>query len=158
MNIFYLDKNVSKCAEAHNNRHCVKMILETAQLLSTSHRVLDGEDCPQHLYKATHKNHPSAIWARENESNYNWLYSLFEALSLEYTYRYDKEHLSFRKLGESLKFPPKNIPRGKFFPPPTAMPDACVRDTVVESYRNYYMTRKRRLGAWKNREKPEWWE
>ena len=42
MNIFYLDHNVRKCAEMHNNKHCVKMILEYAQILSTAHRVLDG--------------------------------------------------------------------------------------------------------------------
>ena len=42
MNIFYLDHDVTKCAEMHNDKHCVKMILEYAQLLSTAHRVLDG--------------------------------------------------------------------------------------------------------------------
>ena len=42
MNIFYLDHDVRKCAEMHNDKHTVKMILEYAQLLSTAHRVLDG--------------------------------------------------------------------------------------------------------------------
>ena len=44
MNIFYLHNNPQICAEMHNNSHCVKMILETAQLLSTAHRVLDGQE------------------------------------------------------------------------------------------------------------------
>ena len=42
MNIFYLDNHVSRCAEMHNDKHCIKMILEYAQLLSTAHRVIDG--------------------------------------------------------------------------------------------------------------------
>ena len=42
MNIFYLDKEVVPCAQMHLDKHCVKMILEYAQLLSTAHRVLDG--------------------------------------------------------------------------------------------------------------------
>ena len=157
MNIFYLDHNVEKCAEYHNNRHCVKMILEYAQLLSTAHRLIDGEDCDDTVYKATHKNHPSAIWARENAENYNWLYSLFEALCNEYEYRYDKTHLSWTKLGEALKSPPKNIPRGKFYPPTPAMPDVCKLDNSLDSYRNYYITKKKHLFGWKDRLIPEWW-
>lgn len=29
MNIFYLDHNTTKCAQYHNDKHVVKMILET---------------------------------------------------------------------------------------------------------------------------------
>ena len=47
MNIFYLHRDVDTCAEMHNDKHVVKMILEYAQLLSTAHRVLDGEE---HIY------------------------------------------------------------------------------------------------------------
>ncbi len=42
MNIFYLDSDPRICAQMHNDKHCVKMILEYAQLLSTAHRVIDG--------------------------------------------------------------------------------------------------------------------
>ena len=67
MNIFYLHKDPKTCAEMHCDKHVVKMVLEYAQLLSTAHRVLDGDEWADkaQLYKATHKNHPSAIWARE---------------------------------------------------------------------------------------------
>ena len=61
MNVFFLDYSTEKCAEYHNDKHCVKMILEYAQLLSTAHRVLDGDDSISVVYKATHKNHPSAF-------------------------------------------------------------------------------------------------
>ena len=42
MNIFYLDRDEQKAAQYHCDKHVVKMILESAQLLSTAHRVLDG--------------------------------------------------------------------------------------------------------------------
>jgi hypothetical protein len=43
MNIFYLDPNPKICAEMHVDKHVCKMVIEYAQLLSTTHRVLDGE-------------------------------------------------------------------------------------------------------------------
>ena len=43
MNIFYLHKDPQQCARLHCDKHVVKMIIEYAQLLSTTHRVLDGE-------------------------------------------------------------------------------------------------------------------
>ena len=44
MNIFYLDTNPALCAEYHCDKHVVKMIIEYAQMLSTAHRVIDGEE------------------------------------------------------------------------------------------------------------------
>ena len=44
MNIFYLDENPWVNAEMHCDKHCVKMILETAQMLCTAHRSLDGDE------------------------------------------------------------------------------------------------------------------
>ncbi|MEK9955017.1 MAG: hypothetical protein VW577_06375, partial [Pelagibacteraceae bacterium] len=64
------------------------MILEYAQLLSTAHHVLDGEDAPEGIYKKTHVNHPSAVWARQNRDNYLWLYVLFIECLAEYKRRY----------------------------------------------------------------------
>lgn len=57
MNIFYLSRDPVLCAEMHCDKHVVKMILETAQLLSTAHWEL-GSTAP---YKPTHKNHPLAL-------------------------------------------------------------------------------------------------
>ena len=42
MNIFYLDKDPVKAAEMSCDKHVVKMILESAQMLCTAKRVLDG--------------------------------------------------------------------------------------------------------------------
>ena len=94
MNIFYLNKDTKIAAIQHNDKHCVKMILEYAQMLSTAHRECDGDKRANHLsmYKKAHLNHPSTVWTRENEAQYNWLYELFVALADEYSYRYEKKH------------------------------------------------------------------
>ena len=85
MNIFYLDSRPDTAAEMHCDKHCVKMILEYAQLLSTAHRVLDGDDAHPDLYKIAHKNHPSTRWTRSSEDHYVWLYELFRNLSIEFS-------------------------------------------------------------------------
>ena len=157
MNVFYLDHDTQKCAEYHNDKHCVKMILEYAQLLSTAHRLIDGDDCNQLVYKSTHKNHPSSIWARENKSNYEWLYDLFWRLCNEYTHRYEKVHLSYKKLRLILAYPPKNMNGGDFTQPTPAMPDECkTPNDSLASYRFYYQTEKDHIAKWTKRDKPDW--
>ena len=62
MNIFYLSNDPVQAAAYQYNKHVVKMILETAQLLCTAHHELQSAvDVP---YKPTHRTHPSAIWVR----------------------------------------------------------------------------------------------
>lgn len=178
MNIFALHKSPEIAAKLHCDKHTVKMIVEYAQLLSTAHRILDGsvysektqsnrnikrwklsDFRDQHLYKASHINHPSAIWARYNIENYNWLYSLFCFLCDEYTYRYGKVHLTDSKLREILGHVPNNINHiGKMTPIPQAMPDYCKKPDYVDGYRNYYKLEKRPFAKWTNREIPEWFE
>lgn len=91
MNIFVLDRDVKKCAIYHNDKHVVKMILESAQLLCGVHHMTESNinDIP---YKLSHKNHPCSIWAREDISNYLWLCELGLELCKEYTYRYGRRH------------------------------------------------------------------
>lgn len=175
MNIFFLNNIPKECAQMHVDKHCVKMILEYAQLLSTAHRVIDGveyiddssgrkikrwklggsyEDI---LYKATHINHPSAIWVRQRESHYRWLFGLWIELMNEYTYRYGKVHASSRLIGY-LNRPPINIEFGGGFDQPTpAMPDKYkVPGDSIQSYKNYYNGDKQHLANWKNRIQPLW--
>ena len=76
MNVFYLDKDPVLAASYHCDKHCVKMIVESAQLLSTAHRLLDEDDAHSNLYKVAHKNHPSTIWVRSSLENYTWLYAV----------------------------------------------------------------------------------
>lgn len=156
MNIFYLSNDPVECAQQHCDKHVVKMILETAQLLSNAHHMLDGDQVITPIYKLTHKNHPSAVWVRQRESHYRWLFSLWCALLDEYTYRYGKVHASTRLMCY-LNKPPVNIEfGGGFEPPPPAMPDEFKVASTIQSYRNYYMGPKRSFATWKKREAPAW--
>ena len=161
MNIFYLSQDPQEAALMHNDKHCVKMILESAQMLCTAHRVLDGDDkCNgMFMYKEAHKNHPSTKWTRENVYNYKWLFNLFEALCDEYTYRYGKLHATDLKLRETLRVTPLRIPfiNTGFTEPPQCMPEEYKTSDTVEAYRQYYMGEKSSFSTWKNRQTPEWY-
>jgi len=137
------------------------MILESAQMLSTAHRELDGNNVPDILYKSTHKNHPSTIWARSSKQHYNWLFRLFRMLSAEYSIRYSehnfKVHKTWDKLGKILETAPKNIKDNGWVEPPQCMPDHCKRPNTIDAYRNYYMTEKASISRWKYSNQPTWW-
>ena len=156
MNIFFLHLDPKTCAQMHVNKHVVKMILETAQLLCTAHHLhpnLLGYIPP---YKMTHKNHPSAIWTRESMSNYKWLCELGKELCIEYTYRYGKIHKSEKYIDDLMLNLPDIEDKG-FSEPRQAMPDIYKDENdSLEAYRNYYFFEKVDLHSWKNREKPFW--
>ena len=141
MNIFYLHPNAREAAIMQCDTHVVKMILESAQLLSTAHRELDGDDWADEvgLYKSTHKNHPSAVWARSSKPHYDWLYDHFVALCDEYKYRYDKTHLTDTKFRDVLDYAPPSILHTKFEEPPQCMPDEYKHERTTRAYRNYYV-------------------
>ena len=86
MNIFILDRNLKKCAQYHCDRHVVKMILESAQLLSTVLRINDIDEG----YRPTHQNHPCTLWAGKSLTNWIWLRKLAENLNSEYKFRFNK--------------------------------------------------------------------
>jgi len=155
MNIFLLDYDVKKCAQAHVDKHVVKMILETAQLLCGVHWVTDSQSTAP--YKLSHKNHPCSIWTRESLSNYLYLCELGLELCYEYTYRYGKRHKSQDVIEWCIVNKP-NIEDKGFTEPAKAMPDEYKVDDVVESYRNYYCGAKSGFAVWKGREIPYWYE
>jgi len=180
MNIFYLHPDHVRCAQEHIDKHVVKMCIEYAQLMSTAHRVIDGKlwygrtingrkiaryfhsdpEMNSILYKASHINHPSAIWVRKSENNYNWLYNMWTALAEEYTHRYGRVHESFTKLEYHLLLPPDNIPKAGWTQPPPAMkayPQCIVEGDSITSYRNYYWEAKSDFASWTKRDKPIWW-
>jgi len=145
MNIFYLHYNPRICAKWHVDRHVVKMILETCQLLCTAIWLCGGT---AHC-KPTHQNHPSAIWTRANKENWIWLQKLGIALCEEYTYRYEKVHV-LEKVIRELCVP--DLPDGDFYEPTPAMPNEykCTNNSLM-SYRNYYILGKCHLHFWKKR-------
>ena len=139
MNIFYLDESPVVAAKVQYNKHVVKMILESAQMLCAAHHVLGSKlDIP---YKLAHKNHPSTIWVRENSIHYDWLYFHMQASGFEYTKRYGKEHMSITKC-RHLHVHPENIPHEPFEQPPQCMPDEYKDKCSIKAYWNYYIGEK----------------
>ncbi len=175
MNIFYLHRQPAESATYHCDKHVVKMVIEYAQLLSTAHRMLDGDhyidassgrriqrwrlsesDREGVLYKASHVNHPSAIWVRKNKVQYQYMYELFVSLCDEYTHRYGRVHMTDYKLRNFLSTPPVNIPTGIFTDPPQCMPDNCKQSITVNAYREYYIKEKKGFAKWTSRQIPSW--
>lgn len=178
MNIFYLSESPKEAAEMHCDKHVVKMIVETAQLLSTAHRILDGklvqgltasgrkakrwviDDCrEERLYKATHANHPSAVWCRQTVDQYNFTHDLLNHLCAEYTHRYGKEHkVEHSGLLFDLSLTPHNLVTKGWKDPPPAMPDYCKVGSSVNSYRAYYINEKKKFARWTKRPVPTWFQ
>lgn len=164
MNIFILDWIPALCALYHCDKHVIKMILESVQLLYSAHWILDGEPLNWTIkpYKLTHKNHPCAVWVRTSNCNYIWLFNLAVELSNEYTKRYGKYHACNIHL-HHLKTLPKNIPNNNFLTPPAlAMPDVYKNLTyddkfeyAVKAYREYYKNDKKDLLTYKT-QRPLW--
>ncbi len=183
MNIFTTNDCPIVSAQEMCDKHVVKMIVEYAQLMSTAHRVLDGEqyegrtrlnrrikrwlhpdkDMEEILYKASHIKHPSGIWCRATTANYEWLYKHFMASCKEYTRRYGKVHATETKLAEVFKNPPKNLPKGKQteFAVAIAENQTCRQVPgfdklpVVKKYQQYILNDKP-FAKWTNRTAPKW--
>tara|TARA_B110001450_G_scaffold255946_1_gene284838 strand:- start:377 stop:868 length:492 start_codon:yes stop_codon:yes gene_type:complete len=150
MNIFYLHSDPKVAASYFYDKHKVKMILECAQMLCTAHIALGNENVP---YKKSHLNHPSSVWVRANNENYQWLYNHMLALGEEYTKRYKRTHLTITKCKDILAVAPLNIPTGSFNEPPQCMPDEYkVDNDSVSAYWNYYEQDKYKI-ANKNEQK-----
>jgi len=160
MNIFYFYDCPEKSAQAQPDKMLVKMPLETAQMLCTAHRELDGDEYADEvgLYKRAYWNHPCTVWARETHSNYRWLYKHFLALGDEYTFRYGKTHKSVDNLYKGLDQLPKNIPLDAMTPLAQAMPDKYKRlYDPIQAYRDYCINEKHYAKWEQGRAKPDWW-
>ena len=151
MNIFKLDKSPVVSARYACDKHVVKMILESAQMLCSVH---PQGDAP---YKRSHYNHPCTKWVRESQRNYEWLLLHAYALCDEYTLRYKKVHKT-EKVIERCDNNRPDLPSVKLTQQPSCMPDYCKVESVVESYRNYYNNEKSHFAKWTNRETPKWFK
>jgi hypothetical protein len=154
MNIFILDMDTKKASEYHVDKHIVKMPLETAQMLCTSHHENSNLITP---YKKTHINHPCNKWTRESIMNYRWLIELGLNLCDEYEFRYKRVHKCKEVILWCKENEPNlpNVPMTKFA---LAMPNEFKTSCAIESYRAYYNGEKRHIYAWKGRFEPSWVE
>tara|TARA_A100001015_G_C14714381_1_gene603395 strand:+ start:138 stop:722 length:585 start_codon:yes stop_codon:yes gene_type:complete len=187
MNIFVLSTDPVIAAQMQCDKHVPKMLVESGQMLSTAHRVLDGhltrrpsksgktmvrywdlyegqDDLEAELcyYKAVHVGHPCTVWSMESDSNYRWHWQHMKALSEEYTYRYGKSHKTERELLWQIQSPPRNIPKGPMTTFKLAMqsnPECMFPDDPVRSYRAFYHTKQYRFKmVWTKRSVPEWFQ
>ena len=154
MNIFYLHKDPEKAARYQYNKHVVKMILESAQMLCTAHHCYGDKWQKENVpYKQAHLNHPSTVWARRSKATYMWLFSHMMGLGHEYWLRYGKQHLSISKCSMFLSKPPVHIQGEEFVQPPQAMPDKYKDPCSIQAYWNYYIGEKH-VVVNLNKEKP----
>ena len=186
MNIFILSLDPIEAAQMQCDKHVPKMLVESGQMLSTTHRVLDGkltrrpsksgktmvkywdlyegaDDLEAELlyYKAVHVGHPCTKWTMESDENYRWHWEHMKALANEYTYRYGKIHKTERELPWQIQSPPRNIPKGPMTDFKLAMKanPECMFDDPVKSYRAFYQTKQYRFPmVWTKRPVPEWFQ
>lgn len=154
MNIFVLDNFPKFAAEYHCDKHVVKMIVETAQLLSTAHHINGSDVHKDAIYKSTHVNHPCSLWVRESLENYHWAWELATYLCEEYAKRYRKIHKTMEVVKTLSSFPRFN--NYKATPFCQAMPEKYRQVDAVNAYRQYYINEKMHIATWKT-EIPIWW-
>jgi hypothetical protein len=141
------------------DKHVVKMLVETAQLLSTVwHECAAPEDVPALAYRPSHQRHPCAIWARTSSMNYFWLHDHGLAMADEYTLRYAGRRHASRAVIEARRVPPLEcVPVGALTPFAQCMPDQYKREgDPVAAYRAYYLGDKSRFATWRGRKTPDW--
>ena len=154
MNIFILDSNQELCAQYHCDKHVSKMILETAQIMST---VMHKKNV-KGPYLPTHSKHPCVLWAEESISNYRWLGELGYELNKEYMFRYNKKspHASKKIIATCMdfKFSDKGITNF-----PQAMPNKYkVSGDAIKAYREFYKGEKAHFAKWTKRSIPDWFK
>lgn len=156
MNIFFLSLNPKEAARLHCDKHVVKMILETAQLLYSAHWLLNPENLHEKAYKLAHKNHPCSKWVRESVSNYMWLCALGWWLCKEFNYRYEKIHKTEYHIVWLIHNAPKSIPIIGFTTPAQAMPDIYKQQDTILAYQTFYLESKFKQRQIVNYTKREW--
>ncbi len=152
MNIFILDTDPIKAAQYQCNKHVVKMIVESAQMLSTAYHDVVAP------YRHTHVNHPCSLWARWSFQNFVWLVAHAKELCSEYTKRYKKVHKTEAIIDWFIANPP-NLPDRGLTPFVIAIKDQKYHLTdAVSSYRAYYIGDKARFAKWSPKAAPpSWW-
>ncbi len=155
MNIFHLHTDPKICAEYHCDKHVVKMILETAQMLSTAYRRNFGDN--DDLYKTAYPKHPMTIWVGDSGANFFWSVRLLDQLLYQYTMRYNKVHKydvqdsvkHFSTLNENSNLP--EIPQTPFA---NATPYKDMN--TIHAYRHFYRMDKSKFARWKYTDMPSW--
>ena len=148
MNIFVSSFDAKESAQALDDKRLIKMILETAQIISTNTNLAGLRSGP---YKTTHQNHPCTVWARQSHDNCLWLVEHFASLCHEYENRFNREHKCYQYLdlfyncSTDIAYPKEGL---------TTFPNCTTFKEIPETTRAYrlYLNQK-----WFNdKRKPKW--
>jgi hypothetical protein len=146
MNIFVLADTPEESAQLQGDKHVIKMILESAQMLCSA---FEPGSAP---YKRTHYNHPCSVWARKSEANYSWLVSHAFALCAEYTRRYGRRHKTEDVIEWcALRIDELPFSEDGLTPFAQAVPDQFKHTSAVVAYRAYYADAKRDIATYTRR-------
>lgn len=153
MNIFILHSDAKENAKLYCDKHLVKMILESVQILCSVSR-LKGIEAP---YKLTHENHPCVKWVAQSEAHWDMLINMVVALNNEYKFRYNKNnnHKSYEVMKKLVK-PSFSLTEatGQFFAVVDEVKLLGLKE-VISEYRKYYKDKYGKMKmTWKNREVP----
>lgn len=179
MNIFILSEereplvHYHQQAHYHIDKHVVKMIAESVQMLVTSlsfHSNYDSmlaSNLPCKPLSASMTKHPCTVWTCSSIEHTNYLACLALQLCHEHQYRYplSPQHAYMAWLS-SLVAELTRLGFGPNYALPTQFAVA-VKDTDKRSiatdhvdalhiYRSYYVRDKRSIATWKKRLKPMW--
>lgn len=156
MNIFILDEDPVIAAQMHCDQHLQKMILESAQMLSTAlHHTLFNqankfpasyksfiEAESKDIYKPAYQGHPCTIWCHESYANFMWVVDLVYSLQAQLPKLHKAYHVvkQCEKLARKYKLLFPSIHRTPFA---LAMPDEIkYNDTkfpdAVSKYHEWY--------------------
>jgi len=176
MNLFILSSNPTEAAEAHADKHVVKMILEACQMLYSAHwtaaypellvnksaiaisRAQKLLDLPPSLLKApnrqggeqgyrpVHLHHPCTKWIRASLENYMWACDLAIAIGQEFTFRYGKIHACQQHAEWLQQNPPLLESKGLQTFAIAMKPEYKISADPIVSYQHYYRTSKEERG------------
>ena len=152
MNIFFLDKDPVKAAQLQCDKHVVKMVLETAQMVSTAVRN-QGHDVG---YLLAYPKHPMTMWVGSTLENYLYACRIGIALTEEYTKRYGKihvcaEHLKWLYTNHPPTFTQRKSDTAYYSEEgiPECMPEEYKTKSIVQAYQMYYMMDKMGFARYK---------
>ena len=173
MNIFVLHSDPTKAARMHCDTHCSKMILESAQMLSTAAHFASGKlkivekangkkgyhisGTLSGIYgvDVRHVFHPCTLWTLSSRSCAEWLLELAEELHTEKLFRTNRGHKSIDVVRKCRKHILRLEDAG-LIKHALAMPDRHKCASVVTSYRSTYIHEKAHLLEYTRRDPPAW--
>jgi hypothetical protein len=146
MNIFVLDEHSAYAADYHCDQHIHKMILESAQLLSTAfHYHYPKNSLCAYIYKPAYVNHPCAKWTRHSIDNMWWVSHLatsLESIRLDQGSEQHSSMLVIQRIQDYIEPYVHCIPESFEFCGPAVL-KLRSNLTIPQKYQSYYRIKQR---------------